>query len=302
MRPTQAHSPYVAGLCLASGGARGAYQAGALLALAERGERYDRIIGTSIGALNGAFYAQSDGSVGAMHALCDLWREVPVVLKPNIKNLRKLFFAPPTTGPISWSPIISRIIMPGWEVVETLMNPAWSAFEDEPIRELLRKWLRYELIQRGRKEFLITTYNTRVPTIGFLASRPTQNITYMRAQALTTKELENALLASAAIPFIFPAQPVDGTYHNDAGVMLQAHATQVLVERNTPRVTTILLRQNDPATTNDFPNADVRFIRPSRKIASPLSALNFKQDVIESLIELGYKDVKESRKGPRSAA
>lgn len=302
MRPTQANSPYVTGLCLASGGARGAYQAGALLALAERGERYDRIIGTSIGALNGAFYAQSDGSVGAMHALCDLWLELPEILKPNIKNLRKLFFPPPTTGPIAWPPIIRPIIVPGWEVVETLMDPAWSAFEDEPIRELLRKWLDYELIQRGRKELIITTYNTRVP-VGFLASRPIQNIAYRRAYGLTTQELENVLLASAAIPFIFPAQPVDGTYHNDAGVMLQAHATQALVDRfDTRHVNTILLRKNDPATTNDFPNADVRFIRPSRKIASPLSALNFKQDVIESLIELGYKDVEESRKGPRSAA
>src|SRR5690625_7269705 len=65
MRHASTCQPPIYGLCLASGGARGAYQAGALVALAERGERYDRIIGTSIGALNGAFYAQSVGSVGA---------------------------------------------------------------------------------------------------------------------------------------------------------------------------------------------------------------------------------------------
>jgi len=48
-------------LVLAGGGARGAYEVGALEALApalaNRGEVPDVIVGTSIGALNGAFFA-----------------------------------------------------------------------------------------------------------------------------------------------------------------------------------------------------------------------------------------------------
>ena len=65
------------GLALASGGARGAYPAGALLLLAERGVRFDAVTGTSIGALNRAFYAQGDGSAEHLEKLCDLWRAMP---------------------------------------------------------------------------------------------------------------------------------------------------------------------------------------------------------------------------------
>ena len=52
-------------LVLAGGGARGAYEVGALSALAPalsaRGETLDIIVGTSIGALNGAFLAARAG-------------------------------------------------------------------------------------------------------------------------------------------------------------------------------------------------------------------------------------------------
>lgn len=46
-------------LILSGGGARGAYEAGAALALLQH-ERFDIICGTSIGAINGAFIAQDD--------------------------------------------------------------------------------------------------------------------------------------------------------------------------------------------------------------------------------------------------
>ena len=51
------------GLVLAGGGARGAYEAGALATLLpyleQRGERPGVVLGTSIGALNGSFLAAS---------------------------------------------------------------------------------------------------------------------------------------------------------------------------------------------------------------------------------------------------
>ena len=63
-------------LVLAGGGARGAYEVGALAALApalaERGETPDIIVGTSIGALNGAFLAaRADEPLEAAAAAAD---------------------------------------------------------------------------------------------------------------------------------------------------------------------------------------------------------------------------------------
>src|SRR5471032_1832618 len=69
-------------LVLAGGGARGAYEVGALSALAPalaaRGDAPDVIVGTSIGALNGAFFAaRADQPFEdtAEHAV-EMWRDL----------------------------------------------------------------------------------------------------------------------------------------------------------------------------------------------------------------------------------
>lgn len=56
------------GLALEGGGAKGAYQAGALKAIEECGFEIDMVVGTSIGSFNGAVYAQGD-----LDKLYDLW-------------------------------------------------------------------------------------------------------------------------------------------------------------------------------------------------------------------------------------
>ena len=69
-------------LVLAGGGARGAYEAGALAALApalvERGEAPAIIVGTSIGALNGAFLAARAHQPlqATAAAAVEMWREL----------------------------------------------------------------------------------------------------------------------------------------------------------------------------------------------------------------------------------
>jgi NTE family protein len=66
-------TPGNSALVLTGGGNRGAIQAGALLALFERGFRPDLIIGVSVGAINGAmlsFYPSIDG----VHRVLDVWR------------------------------------------------------------------------------------------------------------------------------------------------------------------------------------------------------------------------------------
>ena len=67
---------------LAGGGARGAYEVGALAALAPalaaRGEAPDIVVGTSIGALNGAFLAARahEPLTAVAAAAVEMWREL----------------------------------------------------------------------------------------------------------------------------------------------------------------------------------------------------------------------------------
>jgi len=59
---------------LSGGGSLGSIQVGMLEALYERGIRPDLIVGTSAGALNGAFIAERPQVVQTAHELADVWR------------------------------------------------------------------------------------------------------------------------------------------------------------------------------------------------------------------------------------
>jgi NTE family protein len=61
---------------LSGGASLGAIQAGMLHALYEKGIGPDLIIGTSAGALNGAFIASRPPTVETAEALADVWRGV----------------------------------------------------------------------------------------------------------------------------------------------------------------------------------------------------------------------------------
>jgi NTE family protein len=62
-------------LVLSGGGAMGALQAGILRVLVRRGFRPSRIVGTSVGSLNGAFLAFHPGEAG-VDMLADAWRRL----------------------------------------------------------------------------------------------------------------------------------------------------------------------------------------------------------------------------------
>src|SRR3954452_23777663 len=72
---TQLQQPDVA-FVLSGGAGLGAIQVGMLRALYEHGVRPDVIVGTSAGALNGAFIASRPQTVETADALGAIWREL----------------------------------------------------------------------------------------------------------------------------------------------------------------------------------------------------------------------------------
>src|SRR6476661_3351688 len=82
------------GLVLAGGGARGAYEAGALSVLLpeleRRGERPSLFVGTSVGAINATFLAatQQLPAEQAVERLLDLWRNLrkEEVIRPILQR------------------------------------------------------------------------------------------------------------------------------------------------------------------------------------------------------------------------
>ena len=178
---------------LTSGGARGALQVGALKALMERGETPDVIVGTSIGSWNGAVLAL-DPTLQGVETLIRVWRSL-------------------TT---------SRILL-GWEPHLPTAAPAYAgAFVVAAIRRVTMGYpslysdaglrqVYHEHLAGMRFE------DTKVP-FRVIASNLTRGgtITFGRGPA------ELALLASAAIPGIFPPVRVNGQILVDGGALESA--------------------------------------------------------------------------------
>jgi NTE family protein len=68
------------GLCLAGGGAKGAFQAGAIYGLNEKGITFDSISGTSIGAVNG-YYIYTEN----VNKLKEMWINIQKIGENGIK-------------------------------------------------------------------------------------------------------------------------------------------------------------------------------------------------------------------------
>ena len=74
---------------LDGGGLLGAHEVGMLRALAERDVRPDLVLGTSIGAVNGAFYA-ADPTLPGVERLTELWRDPAWLERSAGATLRRL--------------------------------------------------------------------------------------------------------------------------------------------------------------------------------------------------------------------
>lgn len=101
------------GLVLSGGGARGAYEAGVLLHVAEKRpellERIRVVTGTSVGAVNAAFLASHGLTVDSVRALAGLWRglQVDSLLQIDQRGMTRMISAGgrrvlgrPTSSPV----------------------------------------------------------------------------------------------------------------------------------------------------------------------------------------------------------
>jgi NTE family protein len=194
------------GLVLPGGGARGAYEAGALSvllpALEARGERVSIVCGTSVGGINAAFA----GSIAALPAaeqgarLLDRWRA-----------LRKSDVIAHVIGPRTG---MSLLRLAG-EVLELPWLRAASLMDASPLARNLESWIDWDRLHGNVRAGLLqavcvvaTSLERGVP-VGFVESeRPVPRSDASIEYVATLLEPEH-VRASAAIPLLFP--PVEVT-------------------------------------------------------------------------------------------
>ena len=188
---------------LAGGGARGAYEVGALAALAPalamRGEAPDIIVGTSIGALNGAFFAARAHEPLEVTAAAgvEMWRE-----------LRWGDALQPLVSPSELGRLLGAGAMlaglPGADL-SGLLDPS-------PLRDTLGRLVAFEQIARNVKGGALTaaavvaTAYATTRSVVFHHGGPALGLDSMHAiDYVETPIAPEHVLASAAIPGAFPA-------------------------------------------------------------------------------------------------
>lgn len=294
------------GLVLTGGGAKGAYQVGALRYLAELGFSPHIIAGTSIGALNGAVLASQQPFEQSVHRLDDLWVQLgqAEILRPNTGViLPVLSYAAQTLVP-TFSHWITDFL-----VRQQLLKAHTAIFNPKPIEHLLREAVQLENIRYGTELWITVFPSLHIPGLKydlltglvdlFRACTGTK-AHWLRAQdCLDEETFYNLLLASAAIPLAFPMHTVNGWPYVDGGLGDNV-PLGALAQQGCTHAIVIHLENGSTWSRYDFPQQTVIEIRPKQpidKFDTPIlgeisTLLDFSSDRIANLKLRGYEDAK----------
>ncbi|MCL2906534.1 MAG: hypothetical protein PWP74_152 [Shewanella sp.] len=204
-------------LMLGGGGARAAYQVGVLKALVQlyprnHGIPFNVICGTSAGAIN--------GTAMATHASCFhlgvkklewIWRHLHTsrIYKAAIPGVLQH---------------LGAMLLKGIQT-DLANTDAGSLLDNSPLRDLLNELINFERIDRNIQNGHLTAisidtscYNTSQSVSFFQASSEIENWQRSRRSGLRTRLNTEHLMASAAIPMVFPSIRLGKWYYGDGSV------------------------------------------------------------------------------------
>lgn len=203
------------GLILSGGGARAAYQVGVLAAInrmrreasTDTGNPFPVICGTSAGAINAAFLAcEADRFNDALDELVDIWHNF------RVEQVYRSDFLDMVRSGARWLTLLSL----GWLVTQKRLRPK-SLLNNDPLSELLQQRIDLQrlpgLLEAGHLQALAITassYSTGEHVTFYESCRAVSPWVRNQRLALQGRISPHHLLASSAIPFIFPAMCLDG--------------------------------------------------------------------------------------------
>ena len=215
------------GLVLSGGGARGAYQVGVLQYLARQFPAAipEILTGVSAGAINAAFIAaRQDPFVQKIDLLAEMWSNLRIDEVFSVDAHELMWRA------LRWG---GRLVSGG----KSPLTPAKSLVDTKPLHEVLQREL------HAAPDGTIDGINTSLKA-GWLRAFALTASSYTTGQSITwvqTREdcampawerpqrkssqcslrVEH-VMASAALPFFFPAIKVEGAWYGDGGIRLTA--------------------------------------------------------------------------------
>ena len=215
-------------IVLSGGGARAAYQAGVIRGLARHlpETRFQIVVGVSAGAINAAFFAAHPGTLfEAADELCRLWAGL------HVENIFRLDTPLLTRSILTWLRWATRL---GSGSVPLLGPEIRGLVDTAPLRDTLRgAWADVDgeiigidrNLERGRLKAmaLITLNYTTGQTVTWVQGRNLEPYwNQPRRRSVNARLTLEHVMASSALPLIFPAIRLGNAYYGDGGVRLSA--------------------------------------------------------------------------------
>lgn len=208
------------GLLLTGGGARAAYQVGVLEAIADLRQAcgagsepnpFPIITGTSAGAINAAALAcGADNFDRAVRRIARVWRQFHANQVYGADSLSVM------RSGARWLTLVSI----GWALARWRRMRPQSLLDNKPLEKLLVKMVPLvrlpRLIRKGHLKALAVTassYSSGEHVTFFEAATPVKPWVRSQRKAASDRITHEHLLASSAIPFIFPAKGIEVDDH-----------------------------------------------------------------------------------------
>ena len=243
-------------IVLSGGGARAAYQVGLLRCVADivPDYRFSIITGVSAGAVNAACLASHPGGIGpATERLCRLWSELTIdrVFRTDVLAMAANVFR--------WAVRLTSGGVRLGQEVRGLLDPS-------PLAEMLRSELETvdgEIVGISRNLEAGRLHGVALTTLDYLTGRTWTWVqgcdidTWERSDrtAAKTRLRPEHVLASAALPLVFPAVRIGDSWHGD-GSIRQAAPLSPAVHLGATRVLAVSTRHREGVPERSSPAED----------------------------------------------
>jgi len=220
----------VFGIVLTGGGARAAYQVGVLRGIARRlpKTKLDIITGVSAGAINAIYLASHRGELSVMlDELAEVWSSL------HVRDILRIESRPLLQNALAWG---AKLASGGWGTGHNVRG----LVDTTPLRELLERLYPEnengeiaglaENIERCEPRAVAVTtldYNTG-RTVTWTAGCDIETWERPLRKSIIAKLTIDHVMASAALPILFPAVQLGKHWHGDGGIRLSAPLSPAL--------------------------------------------------------------------------
>lgn len=279
------------GLVLAGGGGKGAYEIGVWKALLECSKiEIGAVSGTSVGALNAALFAAGDYKKAE-----NIWRNISSsdILTQNqlkIKGYSSLFVKELSKAASKKNYTIKN--------VKLLLEISMGLLLYRYLHKKLGMFSREGLEAIIEKSNIADTLNSKkIPCYATCFNISEFRTQYFQLNDLNPNTIVSVLLASSAIPIVFPMQEIKGTKYYDGGIPMIGDNVPVkpLYEAGWRKFIVVHLdRDSANSFKEKFKNSQFIHIYPKRHQGGLFDGtLDFSPKSSQKRIESGYRDMME---------